>query len=99
MIQLTVRPDCMTTQHHKELRQPVRHSHPKGTPDRRIGRTCPCGQMTAGADVLGRWRSTWVVVGRRAVGSQTGQFLGTVLVRVGLGETGLQVTNDCAELA
>lgn len=55
--------------------------------------------MTAGADVLGGWRSTRVVVERRVLGSRTGRFLGLVLVRVGLGETGLQVTDDCAELA
>jgi hypothetical protein len=60
----------------------------------------PSGQMTVGADVLGEWR---LDTGRGWAQSRqiTGpaRFLGLVLVRVGLGETGLQVTDDGAELA
>ncbi len=63
------------------------------------GCTCPCGQMTVCADVLGGRGSTWVVVGRTAAASRMGPVLGLMLVRVGPGETGLQVTDDGAELA
>ena len=69
----------------------------------RLGRTCPSGQMTVGAYVLGERRSTHTHTGRGWAQSRriTGpaRFSGLVLVRVGLGETGLQVTDDGAELA
>lgn len=55
--------------------------------------------MTVCADVLGGRGSTWVVVGRTAAASRMGPVLGLMLVRVGPGETGLQVTDDGAELA
>lgn len=54
--------------------------------------------MTVVADALGGSQSTGRVVGREAVGAGEGGS-GLVSVRVGLAETGLQVTDDGAELA
>jgi hypothetical protein len=57
------------------------------------------GGDTSGCQLICDGQHLGCALAATGVGSRTGRFLGTVLVRVGLGETGLQVTDDRAELA